>query len=255
MNTITETKKIYLTPSGAQKTDSLYSNLTFNIPTLFSRDKFLLYNTIKILHCEIPYSWYLVNEYNDKLVLSTGTILITRGSNYNANSFITEIQSKLPTNMTITFNSMTGKFSLSYTSPFSILSSTTCTKILGCDAKTTYVSISNTINLPYLCNFLGTKNLYINIPNLSLDNFNSATKTYSTLLCIAVTVSPFGIIFYENITSNRNIIKGVKDDTLEIQILDDEFNQIDFNHTEWSITLEIETVRQILYIQPQSLNS
>lgn len=254
MNVQTDYKKIYLSPSGATIKNSLYSSLTFNIPKLFSTDNHVIYNSIKVLHCEIPYSWYLINEYNDKLSLSTGTILITHGSNYNVNSFMIEVQAKLPSNMFISFDSLSGKFKLTYTSSFSILASTTCFRLIGCAANTIYTSTSNVITLPYIANFLGSKNLYINVPNVILDNYNSSTKTYSTLLCVAIDVVPFSCIFYSNSTMNKNIIKSIKDDNIEIQILDDQFNLIDFNNTEWSITLEVETVRQVLYIQNQKLN-
>ena len=192
---ITETKKVFLTPSGAATTDTLFSNLVYNIPLMFPKDPSLINNSVKVLHCEIPYSWYLINQYNDQLVLSTGAITLPHGSNYNANSFIAQLQSLLPSGMILSFNSLNGKFTLTYTSAFSILSTTTCYKLIGCAKNTTYASSSNVINLPFLCNFLGTKNLYINTTNIVLDNYNSATKTYSTLLCIAVSVSPYGIIF------------------------------------------------------------
>lgn len=253
MNTISETKKIYLTPSGATITDSLFSTLTFDIPQLFKSDKFTLYHTIKVLHCEIPFSWYIVNATNNKLVLSTGTINITNG-NYNANTFMTEVQSKLPVNMTITFNTSTGIFKLTYNTSFSILATTTCHKLLGTVANTVYTSTSNIITMPYMANFLGTKNVYINIPNLTLDNYNTSTKTYSTLLCIPITVPPYGIIFYDNRTNTNNIIKGTKDDLLEVQILDEDFVELDFNNTEWAISLEIETVKQIIYYNNSTLN-
>ncbi len=60
MNTITETKKIFLSPLGATLCDSLYSTLTFNIPMLFSFDKNTIYNTIRVLHAEIPFSFYMI---------------------------------------------------------------------------------------------------------------------------------------------------------------------------------------------------
>jgi hypothetical protein len=53
MQTSNETKKLFLTPKGAAKYDSLYSTLTFNIPMLFSHDKNTLYNSIRVLHAEI----------------------------------------------------------------------------------------------------------------------------------------------------------------------------------------------------------
>lgn len=253
MNTINDTKKVFLTPSGATITDSLFSNLTYNVPQLFKTDQFTLYHTIKVLHCEIPYSWYLVTSRNDKLVLSTGTINITHG-NYNANTFLNEIQSKLPSNMVISFDTSTGKFTLTYNTSFSLLAATTCNKLIGTAANTSYVSTSNAIIMPYMANFLGTKNVYINVPNIMLDNYNTSTQTYSTLLCAAVNVPAYGVIFYDNRTSSKNIVKGAKTDTIELQILDDDFNDIDFNNTEWSITIEIETVRQIIYYNNSTLN-
>jgi hypothetical protein len=253
MNTQTiETKKIFLTPDGSYFTDSLYSNLSYNIPYLFSKDPNLLYNSIKVLHCEIPFSWYIINSNNNKLILSTGTITLSQG-NYNANSFITMVQPLLPTGMVITFDNITGVFTFSHISSFSILSTSTCYKIIGMSKNTSYSSVSNVILMPFMANFLGTKNIYINIPNLSLDNFNSGTKTYSTLLCIQVNAPPYGIIFYENKSGNKNIIKGIKDDILQIQILDDDFNSINFNNTEWSITLEIESCKNIIFIPSSTL--
>ena len=69
MNTITDTKRINLSPAGAdiKSNGSLNSNLNFNIPKLVRKDKNILYNTIKIIHSEFPYSFYIVNEYNNIL--------------------------------------------------------------------------------------------------------------------------------------------------------------------------------------------
>ncbi len=257
MNIISETKKIYLTPSGAFEKDSLYSTLKFNIPKIFYKDKFTLYHTIKVLHCEIPFSWYIINQFNNKLVLSTGSITLPYG-NYNANTFMVMLQLLLPVNMTITFETSTGKFKLSYNASFSILASTTCSKLIGLSANTLYTSSlllgSYIINMPYPASFLGTKNIYVNVPNLVLDNYTTSTKTYSTLLCIAVNVPPYGVIFYDNRTSNKNTIKGSQDDTIEIEILDDDQNEIPFNNIEWSITLEVETFKQMIYYNNSTLS-
>ncbi len=38
-------------------------------------------------------------------------------------------------------------------------------------------------------------------------------------------------------------MKSKNDDTLQIQILDEDYNPIDFYFTEWQITLEIETYK------------
>ena len=236
MNTIIETKKIFLQPSGAFLYDSLYSNLSYSIPFLFPKDKNIIHNSISVLHAEIPFSWYIINANNNKLVLSTGSYSFAYG-NYNANSFMVYLQTLLPSGLVISFDSTKGIFSFIYTTNFSILSTSTLNKI----------------TCPFMVNFLGTKNVYINIPNMSLDNYNTTTKTSSTLVCIPVLASPYGIIFHENKTGTKNIIKGYKDDILQIQILDDDFNSLDFNSTEWQITLEIESLKYNLHIENATL--
>jgi len=250
---ISETKKIYLTPKGATVCDSLYSTLSYNIPKLFPNDKYTLYNTIRILHAEIPYSFYLINSNNNTLALSTGNITLTNG-NYNANTFMTMVQPLLPSGMVITLNKTVGIFTFTHTTSFTINANTTCYKLIGCAQNIVYGSVANAITLPFIANFLGTKNIYINTPSIVLDNFNSATKTYTTLLCVQANVPPYGIIFYDNRTSNKNTIKGINGDSLDIQIWDDDFKPINFNNTEWAITLEIETVSQFTASNNTTLN-
>ena len=104
-----------------------------------------------------------------------------------------------------------------------------------------YNSAENKIEMPYLANLSGTKNIYVKIPNLILDNYNSATKDRATLLNIPINVSPFGIIMYENSSGISNIIKSIQiPDTLYLQLSDDDNNLIDFNNTEFSITIQID---------------
>ena len=244
---INDSRQIHLNTNGATKNNSSFnSDVLFNIPNLIKKQNYILYNTIRIIHCEIPFSFYIINEYNNLLALSTGNISITYG-NYNANSFMTALSLLLPTNMTITLNSSNGKFTLNYNSSFSILPTSTIHKIMGFSKKTTYSSTSNKIILPYPANFLGTNNVYIKSPNLILDNYNTSTKDYITLSNIPVNVPPFGIIQYLNQTGSKNLVKNIQMNNLEIQITDDDNNLIDFNNLEWSITIEIESIMQLNY--------
>ena len=85
---IKDTKHYYLNSNGGDvKNNNLKSDIIFNIPNLIKDEKNILYNTVSIVHCEIPYSFYIINEYNNLLSLSTGNIYIDYG-NYNANSFM-----------------------------------------------------------------------------------------------------------------------------------------------------------------------
>lgn len=241
-NVIIDSHKFFLTPAGAtiKRNGYFNSNLEFNIPNLYQSSNNVLYSTISCIHAEIPYSFYVVNEYNNLLALSTGNILIPFG-NYNANSFLKYLETSLPLGMTIEFNTTNGKFTIAYNSPFSINADSTCNILMGFEKGKTYNSSGNQIEIPYLANFMGSKNVYVKIPNLILDNFNTLTKDRATLLNIPINVSPFGIIMYENSTGSSTIIKSIQiPDTIIVQLYDDENNLIDFNNTEFSITLQID---------------
>ncbi len=245
MNTLTDSKKLILNPSGADtKNDDLNSELRYNISGMIKKDKYILYNSIRVIHAEIPFSFYIVNEYNNIFDLSTGRITIPIG-NYNANSFMKLLTSLLPVGMTISFSSTTGKFTFEYNSEFQILSSTTCFDLIGTKKNKQYNSTGGTLICELMANFSGTKNLFVKVPNIILENYNAKTKDYITLLTIPVNVPPFGVIMYDNKTLSRNLIKNLQLDYLDIAIYDDNNNLIDFNGIDWNIIIEIETTLQV----------
>ena len=239
MNIIKDTKKYFLVPKGGIKNNSSYnSDILFNINGVIQDEKYILYNTVSIVHSEIPYSFYVVNVYNNLLSLSTGDIWIDKG-NYNATSLLKYIHSKLPTNMIMTFNTTTGKYTLTYNQPFYIKNTTTIFRLLGLD-NIQYNSVSNIISFPYPANLLGTKNLYIK-SNFMISNLNTLTNVFITLACIPVSVEPYSIILFNNFSNSSHIIKNKLLDNIEIKIYDDDNNLINFNNVDWSITLEVNT--------------
>jgi hypothetical protein len=243
---VTDSQKFYLTPSGAtlKKNSFFNSSLEFQIPTMYQKSDDLLYATIRCLHAEIPYSFYIVNEYNSLLSVTDkdnqiNNINIPFG-NYNAMSLSDYLNTVLPSGMTISFSAQSGKFTITYNHTFSINSTSTCYILFGFEKNKTY-STSNTFTFPFLANLLGTKNMYLKFPNLILDNFNTQTGDRSTLANIPVDQPPYGLIMYENRSTTSSIIKNIQmPDVLYIQITDDTNNLIDFNNTEWSVTVQID---------------
>lgn len=240
MNIIKDSRKIYLTPRGASqlKNGSYKSNLEFSLPKLIIDEPYIIYNTVSLCDAQIPYSFYIINVYNNVLDLSIGPPIIIEQGNYNANTLLKAINSKLPSGMNITFNNATGRMTLSYNQPFQINKATTLYEVLGLENRD-YVSTNNQISSSYPMNLLGSKSLKVVIPNLILSNYNTETQDYSTLATIAINVEPYGIIMYSNFTNSTHIIKNKTIDFLEIKIYDDDGNLIDFQNIEWSITLEI----------------
>lgn len=246
---IADSHKFFLSPNGAfQKHNGDYnSNLTFSLPNAYKMSNSIIYATARIIHAEIPNSFYIINEYNNVLQTSFGTYTIPEG-NYNANSLMTYLKSVFPSNISVAFSTTTGKFVItSSNTAFSILGNSTCGILLGFTSGITYAStlISgiNTLLLPFPANLYGTKNIYIRLPELVLDNLNTSTGDKFTIANIPKNVSPYGVILYHNSANScsviKNDLKGL-DTNLRVELLDDQMNYIDFNNIEWSITLQFD---------------
>lgn len=246
---IPDTHKFYLTPSGStiKHNGEFNSNVTFSLPNLYKNATNIIYTTVRVVHAEIPNSFYIINEYNNTLATSFGTFNIPYG-NYNANTLMAYMKTVLPSNVTMAFNTTTGKFTL--TSPnmsFSISAGSNCGIIFGFSNGQSYTSSFdsgvNVLQLPFPCNLYGTKNIYIRLPQLVLDNLNAQTKDKSTICNIPKNVSPYSVIMYENATGTSSIVKNElksMDSNMTVELLDDHGNYIDFNNVDWSITLQFD---------------
>ena len=77
--------------------------------------------------------------------------------------------------------------------------------------------------------------------NLKLGGSKNDSQVLKT---IAVQVEPFGIIQYSNYENIETIIRNKDMDYLEIELLDDNGNYINFNNLDWTICLEIISVNK-----------
>jgi hypothetical protein len=225
---------------------TLKSNVNFNFKNILRDQPDIIYSTIGIVNAQIPVSYYTINEYNDILTTGLGNISITRG-NYNASSLRTELATLLIavgiTGMVVTINSSTGRLTFTASIPFTFLSSSSF-DTLGFE-DTTYTSVGNVINAPYLLNLLGIQQLRINSSALACSNSNSTTMGESNLIgVVQSTAPPFGMILYSNQTS-YSVLKSKTVSLLDIQILDENGNYVDFNNVDWTISLQLTTFRRI----------
>ena len=115
--------------SATIKNNSYNSVMIFNLPVM-KKEKNILYNQVSLINAQIPVSYYTINENNNLFVLSSASYTLTNG-NYNATSFKTMFLNLLGSSFSMTLDISTGKYTLSCTSSFTILSTTTCYKILG----------------------------------------------------------------------------------------------------------------------------
>ena len=199
------------------------------------------------MNAQMAVSFYVINSTNNVLKVVSGstflgyTLTLTNG-NYNLNTLITEINSKFalvgfPSNPTITQNKSTGKLTFAFSSNNTILSSqSTIRDVLGLGTSDL---TGSSITAPYPFNLLGIKLLNIASNALSVNSVNSATGNNSSILATIPNDQPF---FNQISFVNQNDIQKFEltvdyVNSIDIQIYDENGYFIDFNNTNWSMTI------------------
>ena len=236
---ITKTRVFNISSKNAIKRNGTKnSNLSIALPSLMNKTDNVLNIYFSIVHCEIPNSMYLINSNNN--ILNFGipyTTTLTIG-NYNVNTFMTMISSLLPSGMTLSYNSLTYQFTFSYTTSFSILSTSTCLSLIG--LGTTTSSTSNSIICPYPINFLPLPRIHFRSPQLNFGCYNSVDTTSDTFLCLQNNGNIGGMILYNNYAKLRHHYEKEDLLNLDIRITDDNNNEIDFNNFDWYLSFQID---------------
>lgn len=254
-STYTDSRLITLNASNATiiYNDSLMSSCLFSFTNLLKDDLDIMYRQISIQNAQIPISYYIVNIYNNTLSykIDNGIILtatFSRG-NYNASTFTTEFKNQIPS-MTLSFNKLTGVFTITNTTTsFTIYSSgSTCFKLLGLDRKvSSYTGVS--VLAPFPCNFAGISKIKVVSSALSTYSVDSTTGGNSNIMTvIPVNSGSYGIILYQNISSFKPMLRETSTNDFDISLLDDDDNLINFNGISWSISLQLDIIRKLQFV-------
>jgi hypothetical protein len=231
---------------GIQENGTMKSKVLFNYKNILSDDEHTLKSFITVINAQIPCSFYVINALNNKLVvagptITTTPILISYG-NYNANTLIAELVSKLFASgltMTITINKINGilKFSSNGFLNYYFTSDSTMLEILG--TSSSIIAISTNYTCPYPLNLLGVKKLSIKSTRLSIHSVSSIDYASSNILVsIPADVSPFSMISYiAQSDAHKNLLNVRSINEIDINIYDENNNYIDFNNLDWTITL------------------
>lgn len=236
------------------------SDVRFSFTGLLKEEPDLIRSFISIINAQIPVSFYTINETNCYFqiqYLPSGILeyIFIPFGNYNATSLITTIQAlwlATPTGvghpLNLVISQTTGKLTFSFTGANIVIfvptyryNSTTLLnytyQILGFDVNTTYTGA--TITAPYPLNLLGTKRLSIKSSKLSVNNFSSRIRGYTdTITTIPSDQPPYNMIsFISTVDTQKNVLREITIDEIDIQITDENNNLIDFNGVDWSMTL------------------
>jgi len=180
LSIINETKQLYLSSIENTTNTNLLngdykSKINYFIPFLISTNENTIYQTIKILNAIIPYSFYIINEYNSNLNVNNVILSVPYG-NYNAYTLLDKINEIFTDNSilgTLSLDVSTGKYILTATQNITInYTINNIYKIIGLD-DSTYTTIYDgnnyIMNFPYPVNTGGIHNIYIKT-NLLTEN-------------------------------------------------------------------------------------
>jgi hypothetical protein len=264
MINVIDSKQLFLSSDGDQAeklNGDMNSYIRYSLPRLVESKPGALYSSIRLNHAEIPYSFFLVNQYNNTLAFRAGTSAYSRTieqGNYDSDTLITALHAAfLPAQISVSIDTLNGKLTFTSDSPFTVLGESTLGGILGFgtegyDHVGIFDGTSYAVQPPYSLNLLGVRSISVKT-NLIMDSFTSQSNEKSILKSIPVNVPPFGLIMYNNFEQTETLIKNKQVDSLEIQLVDDLGYPIDFQGTSWSIALDVRTVVQMPVFSHASL--
>ena len=254
--TYIETKLFSITSNTAttKNNGSFLSDVAFECNN-FIHGEGIINLDVALIHAEIPVSFYVINEYNHILRFKIDTDPIQTVNvpygNYNSSSLITALTTVINhANFVITINKLTGKLLFSHNKAFIIYNDFDYSigTVLGFNPNTinNSVGVSNpyTLTPPNLLNLLGAKKINIVSNELNTINFSSEVGSLSMLSSIAVDQPAYGLVIYENKSGIKHNLRVKDINKVDIQLLDENHNLINFNNIDWSMLLCFYITRQ-----------
>lgn len=260
MNTVREKRIINLNSENAIKNNGTFlSNVSFNFSNVYDTDEQVISLSGGLMSAEIPVSFYSLNYTNNVLnycledhgILEYYTITITPGF-YDYDTLFSEMSAKFLVNshhFTMTLNETTGKMTFTHTGTktfYSIVyNGSTCFSLLGFEDMD-YLATGDILNAPFLLDLLGTRKLKIMCHEFAGNNKDSVNSSTNQLVAtVPVNQPPYGLILYSNFSNEYGNLQINNISTINIQILSELGQFINFNNTNWSMTFVLYIDRQL----------
>lgn len=258
MGIIVENKLITLNTRFCTRINgTLLSNVQFPFTGILKDDDDIVSANICVMNAQFPVSFYTINESNNEFQYNGNWITIPYG-NYTANTLITKLTSlmnaAIPSSVTsIVLTASTGILTFTFTSSRTLTFSTLFST--GASGNFNYLImgatigsfVGTTITLPYPLNLLGVNRLAIRSSKLLISSYNSFDMGLGiNLATVPVDQPAFGLINYSNQTDLNKAVLDIKYiDMIDIQIADENNALINFNNTNWTMTLVLEIIRNV----------
>jgi hypothetical protein len=255
---IIDTKMIYLSTkssSGTLLNGDMKSHIIYDLRSYinFDGDNSVDKITISMPYALLVNSNYIINQNNCRLSMQIGGFVDNWDfpyGNYGVSSFMSTFSS-LVSGYTISFNSVTNKFSISNASyAFTILGTSTIDYIMGFNENisSSVVGATNTAIMPRVCNFLPNASFQICTIGGVLYNglvLDKNGSSYGNVLCSVPNVSTNNTQLVYNGTNEEFQLQGLNQSFIELAIFDNNGDYIDFNGIASFFALKIKVYRKI----------
>ena len=228
-----------------QLNGSLLSNVVFGFTGLLQDESNIINTFITVSNAQIPVSFYTITSTNNTIDYTQPqigldlTFTIPVG-NYNSTSLISALRNGFQNLLALSINKLNGKLSFFFDTNTVIESTSSMKDILGIENDFT-CGANITSVLPFPLNLLGVKKISIKSNSLAITSYSSVNfSTSNTLTTIPVDQPAFNMISYVNQSDlNTNILQARTLNTIDITLVDENGNFLDFNNCDWSMTITL----------------
>lgn len=234
---------------------SFKSQVNVQLPDLAFHHDHIQQIYLSVAHCEVPNSFYIVNYTNNSLVVDGITYSIPVG-NYNASNMITTIQALLPAGFSITYSSITNKYTWTNTSAYTINASSPYSLVnsvlgLGSEDVVSSVSYPYTAIFPFVVNFIPTPRINFRSNYFKFNNYSISDGTADIFLPLQNNAGQQSMINYVNQSQNKFLVTDRNITTFIISVMNDTNQFINFNNVDWYMTLQLD----VDYLEPARTNN
>jgi hypothetical protein len=242
--------KIYIRSKDVLKLDSEFNSaMTINLKAglnLHSGEKFRL----KLDTCEIPHTFYTVskNVFNDQIFLDGSFINLIPEGNYSVYDMIDYLTGISSFPYSCTYDEISSKITLTNTdSTLHVINFTDgLAKLLGFKFEDRTINAGSSLTSFNTINFQSIHSLFVHSSLSSSNVISTVNNSYENIIGkIPVNRTAYQILSYDPSYSNFDILLDNKNiSTFNISIKDQNNNLVQFNGTNFEISLLLEIYRQ-----------
>ena len=240
--------QIYLNSANAVLNNgTLKSDVQFFIQNVINCKRKSSEMRVSLVNGQFPNSFYQINNSNNTIIINS-VIYVFPNGNYNINNFISTWYNIIGNTWILSFSSITNKLTFSFTSSFMITDVFhSLFPVIGLVPGVIYRSVGNSLSAPSCVNFSGLPRLLISSSSFSLNSKTSYDSAMGNIIAsVPNNTIQNGIIHYTNYTNYKSIFQNSELSSICIIIQDDFENFIDFNNLDWSLTLQIDIVHEVV---------